>query len=79
MTETSLEMFGGRLRRWRQQQQQLVERKGHQQWNQGDRVQAGLAPATTDLHWSAGLQVADLQRLLPHRSYIRTLPPASQL
>ena len=68
-------------------QQQLLQQKDHQQWNQGDRVQAGLAPATTDLHWLAtglhwlaGLQVvADLQFLSPHRSYIRTLPPASQL
>ena len=63
-----------------QQQQQLVQRKGHQQWNQGDRVQAGLVPATTDLRWLAGLQAAaDLRCLSPHRSYIRTLPPASQL
>ena len=29
------------------------QRKGHQQWNQGDRVQAGPAPTTTDHHWPA--------------------------
>ena len=63
-----------------QQQQQLVQQKGHQQWNHGDRVQAGLAPATIDLRWPARLQaVADLQLLSPHRSYIRDLPPSSQL
>ena len=39
-----------------------------------------LLPTTTDLRWPAGLQaVADLDHLSPHRSYIRTLPPASQL
>ena len=42
------------------QQQQLVHQKGYQQWNQGDRVQAGLVPATTDLRWPAGLQVVQI-------------------
>ena len=62
----------------RQQQQQLVQRKGHQQWNQGDRVQAGPAPTTTDNRWPARLQAAvDLWHLSPHRSHFRTLPPSS--
>ena len=68
-------------RRQQQQQQQLVQRKVHQQWNQADRVQADPAPTTTGHRWPAGLQAGeDLQRRLsPHRSRIKTLPPASQL
>ena len=43
------------------------------------RVQLGPAPTTTDLRWPARLQApADLRHLSPHRSHIRTLPPASQ-
>ena len=63
-----------------QQQQLLIQRMGHQQWNQGDMVQAGPVPTTTDHLWPAGLQaVEDLQHLSLHRSHIRNLPSASQL
>ena len=42
------------------------------------RVQLGPAPTTTDICWPAWLQApADLPCLSPHRSHIRTLPPAS--
>ena len=61
-------------------QQWLVQPGGHQQWNQCNTgsVQLGPAPMTTDLHWPARLQAAaDLRCLSPHRSHIRTLPPAS--